>query len=224
MNQSECRRPSGGDYASQLRHQLSMQAQRGYDPRISTARIVFGGLRRLLNRLVADVPLDVEEEKIGRVAVLVAVTTARRSETINPGHVHAELLEGGDCPSERPSLVGQANHQGGLIAAGPLLGAVGDTANRVTLWVVLDVFGQQVQAIRGAGGRLATAAAKFSRWASSAAAAVETTSTLAASGRFLPSQFGTDSPSTSNKPAGRGPSRTGPGDSDEPSAALPPGY
>src|SRR5437870_1279658 len=75
-------------------------------------------LQGFLEWWVVGVSLDIDEEEVGRVAVAAAVGDGER---LDPGHVDPELFERGDRLGERAGLVGQADHQRGLVAAGPLL-------------------------------------------------------------------------------------------------------
>src|SRR4051812_26165476 len=73
-----------------------------------------------LDELVVGVALDVEEEEVRGIAFQCPLGGGKG---LDPGDVHAVLLERGDGLDERAGLVGQAEQQRGLVAAGAPLGA-----------------------------------------------------------------------------------------------------
>src|SRR5271165_2226339 len=168
--------------------QASMTLQRGYDPRISsrshrlrTASIAFWTWgsdswpsMSMKNRYEGS--FSPCELGIGNDSIQVRLT---------PNFSNGEIVLTSD-----PTWLGSLSMSDVLSRPVRCSATSAMTAKRVTLCNWSSIFSvRMLSRYAWAAERLATAAANSSRWASSAAAAVETTSTLVACGRFFPSQL-----------------------------------
>jgi hypothetical protein len=106
--------------------------------------------------------VDVDEEEVGLVGVVSLDNGSGDGKRLDPSHVDAEFFERRDRPAERAGLVGETDHDRGLVPAGSLFGTIADYGESGHIMrLVLDVFGENVQLVSRSGGTAGDCSGEF---------------------------------------------------------------
>ena len=155
-----------------------------------------------------------------------AAAGAGDRERLDPGEIDAEFLEGGDHLGERAGLVGEADHEGGLVAAGAVLGAFADDGEAGdVMGLIFDVLREDVEAIGAGGGTAGDGGGElFALGELGGGGRGDDLDLRRLRERSWSASCGiAKAPATSNRRAGPGSIRSGRGGSGERAAALRPG-